>query len=359
MTRRLLPLALAACALALPACSDAPDPETTRQALERLAPTRAAITVGPAPTPAAYKVIFDRVDAASKVDGDGHRTPRRLERTVRRPFTSGVEGELQRRLGFEQDAPGSVERAVLLRPLPDEPRPDVYPPDRSRDAQRGRTVAGRICRVYVFDDDEYCVDAAGLVLSSRRGETVDVAVEVTDLGNTLTPAEIAESLAKGVSSRDTGSVRPLDPSSTPPGRTDWALPTPPTGFTFVGRYAVVPLTGETLKEGSRTVIGGIVDVYVRGVDAIVVDRGGKLDTSAVDDKDLGALESTSEVELAALGRGLSGTGGIGPFGYREVRAFPEKGRYVVVAGTVPEAELVEVARALRPSPGTTLRYLDR
>ncbi len=350
--------AAVALAVSVPACSTSPDPETMRQALERLAPSRAGEPLATLDPPASYRVSYQRITAASTRGSDGHLRPERLERTVRRPFLSAVKGELQRRLGFEQDALTSVERAVFLRPLPDEPRPDQYHPDASHDAQRNRQVANRECRVFLYDEAEYCIDGSGLVLASRVGTSVEVATKVTVLGSAPTPAEIASGLAVGVSDPARGSVRPLDASSSPPGRTDWSLPTPPEGFTFVGRYAAVPLTGELLNEGSRGITAGVVDVYVRGMDTIVVDRGGKLDLTEATDRNLGSLGNPVPVDLGALGAGRSGIGGIGPFGYREVRATPEKGRYVVVAGTVPVAQLIEIARSLRPSAGATLRYLD-
>ena len=103
-------------------------------------------------------------------------------------------------------------------------------------------------------------------------------------------------------------------------------------------------TGE-LAEGSRT--------------TIFVERGGKLDTSTVDENDLGALADAHDVDLGALGIGRAGIGGLGPYGYREVRATPSQGRYVVVAGTLPEDQLVDLARSLHAWPGTELRYLDQ
>jgi hypothetical protein len=313
----------------------------------------------PAATPpGAYRVTFDRITAAATHDDNGQFKPERLERTVARPFVEGVKGQVQRRLGFEQDAPNNLERAVLLRPLPDEARPDVFAPAARHDADRNRRVADRTCRVYLYGNDEYCVDGAGLVLASRVGPTVEVARKVELLGDAPSAADIAATLAKGVSDKKVGSVRPMQPDSSPPGRTDWSLAAPPDGFSYVGRYASVPLSGEVIEQGSRGIVAGIVAVSVRGSDTIIVDRGGKLDTGDVTDKNIGVLGSSEAVDLGALGPGRKGIGGVGPFGYREVRALPEKGRYVVVAGTVPLDQLVEVARALRPSPGTSLRYLD-
>ena len=127
---------------------------------------------------------------------------------------------------------------------------------------------------------------------------------------------------------------------------------------MVGRYATVPLTAELLKPDSKKVIAGLVDVYVRGADGVVVDRGGKLDQSSVGPEDLGSLVDARGVDLGPLGNGQVGIGGFGPFGYREVRVTQPGGRYVVVAGTLTEDQLIAIARSLRPRPGTELRYLD-
>lgn len=350
---------LVAVAAGLPACAgDDPPAETRSQALERLAPSRPAPSLTATTPPASYEVTLERVTATSDRD-EGVLRAERVVRTVTRPFVSVIKDSISRRFGFEQDSPTSVERAVFLRPLPDEPRPDAFTPDLSHATNRGRRLAGRDCRVYRYDKDEYCIDAAGLVLASRVGSTVEVAKKVTVKSDTApSAADIAATVGAGISDKSKGSVRRLEPTSSPPGRTDWSLAAPPEGFTLVGRYAVVPLTGELLTQGSTAIIAGVTDVYVRGIDVIVVDRGGRLNLSAVQDRDIGGLDDTTDVDLGQLGPGRVGIGGIGPFGYREVRASNEKGRYVVVAGTVPAEQLVEIARALRPSPGTELRYLE-
>jgi hypothetical protein len=248
-------------------------------------------------------------------------------------------------------------RVSFVRPLPDDPRPDTYPPDVA--PRFRRTIAGRVCASYVIDDDEYCVDKQGIVLLTRTVNSVEFARKVT-VGNETKSAEaLTRALAKGFANSDRGSIRPIDPDTAPEGATDYSLDAPPDGFALVGRYAVVPLTAEILKRNSRQVVAGVVDVYVRGGDAVVVERGGKLDTSEVGDQDLGTLLNAQDVDLGLIGAGNVGIGGVGAFGYREVRATPSKGRYVVVAGTLPADQLVAIARDLKGWPGNGMRFLDR
>jgi hypothetical protein len=188
---------------------------------------------------------------------------------------------------------------------------------------------------------------------------LEIAKRVTVGHATRTAAQLAAPLSLGFVNADRGSIRPIDPDTAPSGATDYSLDTPPEGFSLVGRYAVVALSKAVLDRSSRKVIAGIVDVYVRGIDALVIERGGKLDTSAADDSDLGVLHEPHDVDLGAvLGAGRAGIGGDGPYGYREVRAAPSQGRYVVIAGTLPEDELVSIAQSLRPWPGAQIRYLD-
>jgi len=235
----------------------------------------------------------------------------------------------------------------------------VYPPAQTAATNMVRTVAGRRCRVYRYDKRvEYCVDGAGLVLAAYDGTTVDVARSVTITDGPTTAAELAASLKDGFNDVNQGSIRPLTADSAPQGATDWSLAEPPEGFAMVGRYAVVALSDAVLKRSSLEVLAGVVDVYVRGIDAVVIDRGGRLDRVDPTVADLGSLAKIVSIDLGALGTGISGIGGLGPFGYGEVRATPMPGRYVSVSGTLSIDDLGKIARNLVPSPGTGLRYTD-
>jgi hypothetical protein len=211
----------------------------------------------------------------------------------------------------------------------------------------------------VIDGDEYCVDKQGIVLLTRTTNSVEIVKKVTAGTATKTVDALAKPLAAGFVNTDRGSIRPIDSDTAPEGATDYSLDAAPDGFAPVGRYAVVPLTSEILKRNSRQVVAGVVDVYVRGTDAVIIERGGKLDATPVGEADLGSLIGAHEVDLGILGSGSAGIGGNGAFGYREVRATPSRGRYVVVAGTLPEDQLVTIAQSLKAWPGTGMRFLDR
>ncbi len=343
--------------------------ETIEQVLARVAPPTGSEPLASVDEPTSYRIAYDRYDAAVNDAGpvpaivgrEGSRrklrAPKRVVRTVVRPFEERLGDVITRTLGFAGEAGSDAEtRVTLVRPLPNDPRPRVYPAFADKHDDQ-RVVAGRRCQNRVIGRDEYCIDEAGLVLVTRAAGWLEIATKVTLLDRKASPAALRDSLAQGFTDTSRGSIRPIDPESAPVG-TDWSLDAAPEGFELVGRYAVVPLTSEVLKRNSRKVIAGIVDVYVRGGDALVVERGGRLDAGAADDSDLGGLDDVSNVDLGALGAGRVGVAGNGPFGYREVRALPAQGKYVVVAGTLPADQLVEIARSLRSWPGTTIRYLD-
>jgi len=309
------------------------------------------------------RLLADHAEDDHDVVGTGAKKrraliPERLVRVVHRPFNETIRpGGVGRRLGFITDRPRGQPRVVLLRPLVDDPRPRLYP--LPGEARAVYTVARRKCTFQTDGRDRYCIDSAGLILASEVDETVEVATSVSTTPAAATATAIAAALAKGFINTDAGSVRPITPTSSPPGKPDLALPAPPTGFTHVGRYTVVALSNAVLERTSRKVAAGVVDVYVRGADALVVDRGGRLDTGDVTDEDLGGMTDATTVDLGALGPARAGIAGIGPFGYREVRFAPSKGRYVVVAGTLPLEELIALTRSLTTSPGTGLVYTDK
>jgi hypothetical protein len=338
--------------------------ENLSEVLARVAPARPFRALPDVDEPSSYRMTLDRYVTGrsdNTIVRDGKVKRKRLRpatetRSVVRPLNET--GSQIRRLGFVREAGAGESRVTLMRPLPDDPRPRLYLGDAPTPRQE-RTVAGRRCAVHVVGATEYCVDAAGLVLVARDRDTLEIATKVTRGNETRSVAQLRAPLAKGFLDTTRGSIRPVDPDTAPGGVTDYSLDAPPDGFTLVGRYAVVPVSKELLARSSRRVIAGIVDVYVRGADAVMIERGGKLDTTTVDESDLGSLVDVRDVDLGALGIGKVGIAGIGPWGYREVRATPSQGRYVVVAGTLAEDQLIALARALQPWPGTELRYLDK
>jgi hypothetical protein len=206
------------------------------------------------------------------------------------------------------------------------------------------------------DDVDECIDAAGLVLEevvrdgdtiTRRwvAESVDEAPRIDD-GLFALPDATTIAPAQGG-----GSAQAVDPSTAPPG-TFWQLDRDPAGFSHQARYAVVPPQAASADDPKTRdeVIAGVVDVYRRGIDVIVIDQGGTLGKvppfgtrSGSETVDLGELARVAEWYPTPTGA--------------EVRALLPPGRYVTLTGTVPADDLIALARALRPVEGTGLRYL--
>ena len=235
-----------------------------------------------------------------------------------------------------------------------------------------RKVAGRRCQVWrtggqlaatTFvppDGDDYidlCIDAAGLLLEEwqvHRGTAIRQRVAVTVDEGGVEPGALSQLPREATLGIDQGggSIVEIAPTARPVGPF-LEVPAPPDGFTLRGRYTVVPpQVGLVDPELRGKTLAATTDVYVRGVDAIVVERGGVLDLSdpwsvedAFPDVDLGEAIGTGEL--------VPGRGG------GEVRALLGSGRYLRVSGSVDLDTLVEVARSLVPSDdGAGLGFSD-
>src|SRR5205823_3057828 len=92
-----------------------------------------------------------------------------------------------------------------------------------------------------------------------------------------------------------GTILTLAPTSRSPGAPFWELAEPPTGFTFLGRFAVVPpQPGAGPAQRPSNVTTAVDDVYVRGADVIIVERtegGSPSQASEGSHIDLGPLGS--------------------------------------------------------------------
>lgn len=246
-----------------------------------------------------------------------------------------------------------------------------------------RGVGGRRCRVYrtlepiaagtltasaatARDYTDNCFAADGLlleelwvtegrVLRRRIATAVDrnppVAGDIFDAFGTLLDPK-----------QGGGSIRAVDPTSAPPGGPFWGTLAVPNGFTYRGRYAIVPpQREETPEEGpqaspfegseSRKRVGAVADVWERGIDVLILEQGGAVDNSDVYEVDPG--EPTFEVP------GL-GTGQVVLDGrLNEVRFPLPSGRYVRLLGTLSADTLRGAAMSLRAEgEGTGLVYLD-
>lgn len=249
-------------------------------------------------------------------------------------------------------------------------------------AREQREVAGRRCRVYrslepvaagtltrepatATDYTDSCFGADGLLLEEvwvtdgrllRRRLAVEVELEPAIRSGTF------ESFGRLLEPRQGGgSIRPVEPTSAPPGAMSWSGAVVPEGFTFRGRFAVVPPMREQgldpsseldpIEQPSNKRIGALADVWERGIDVLVVEQGGAADGTRV--FELAPGEPTFDVP------GL-GTGQVALDGrLNEVRFPLPGGRYVRVLGTVPASVLRAVSESLRPAgEGTGLVYVD-
>lgn len=312
--------------------------------------------------PAAYRITY-RTDAGTEV------------LTVARPFESRIETYDS---GDGTGRPASIEittfgrssrRAGDAAPLTVAIAPGVAPGDArvehllgGDELERGgrKTIAGRTCDVYrtgqslrlvelLAQDDgdgvEVCIDAAGLVLEEREGDRVRTATEVEidpdldertfDVGERTIPV-----LDGG------GAVQELTEDSRPPAPF-WELgddlPLPRTG-----RYAVVPPQPDAFSDprnrGQR--VATTTDVLTDGFDLIVVDRGGSLGSVDL----VAETEGGEEVDLGVLGDGVLVHTAYGA----EITVALGEGRFVRITGTLPDDELVAVARGLHEVDGGEL-----
>jgi hypothetical protein len=224
-----------------------------------------------------------------------------------------------------------------------------------------REVAGRRCQVWrtggaqaattfvaPTDDDHFdlCVDEDGLLLEEWQvdgGVAIRQRVAVDVEVGTVTAAEVARLPRESTLPVDLGGGSLVETAAdAQPVGPFLEVGAAPAGFTHRGRFTVVPPQAGLLEGGERAkVLAATTDVYVRGADAVIVERGGVLDLSdpwtvndAFPDVDLGPAVGTGEL---VPGR----TGG-------EVRALLGSGRYLRVSGSIDLDELVAIARDLVP-----------
>ncbi|HEX4903853.1 MAG TPA: hypothetical protein VFU93_00280 [Acidimicrobiales bacterium] len=306
-------------------------------------------------------------------DGDDV-TTQEATRLVERPFRSRFEaGELVRVADFgyfgEREPGDETEvRTAVPAPSPGDVRADLLDLDGGGAVRR---IAGRECQVHTFGaqlllgtvadggDTETCIDADGLVLEevvrdadgivSRWVATaVDIEPETTDADFAL------EGVAARPAAEGGGSLREVEPTSRSEGQF-YELAEVPAGFVHRGRYAVVP-PQEANPEDENTrahVIAGVVDVWVRGIDVLVLDQGGTLGRVPPFG---GHPNGTPEDELSAQYRGVAES--IRSAHANEVRVLLPPGRYVKVIGTLPVDELIDLLADLTSSEGEGLVYLD-
>jgi hypothetical protein len=307
------------------------------------------------------------------VDGEAHETEATL--TVQRPFRSRFEaGDLLRIADFgyfAEKEPGDETEVVTAvpTPAPGDIRVDVLdlgPP------VEARAVLDRVCEVHRFgaslltgihvegDTVEACIDADGIVLeevTTIGGEIVErrLATRVEVDPTVPDSSFVLEGFEPRSADDGGGSLQAVVPTSRPPGLF-FQLDVAPEGFERKGRYAMVPPQRARLDdEHTRPqYIAGMVEVWTRGLDVVVIEQGGTLGRIPPFGADPNGELVDDLGDVAALGELL-----LTPYG-AEVRGLIPPGRYLKVRGTLPVDDLLAITRALVrvEGDGTGLVYID-
>ncbi|HET6908065.1 MAG TPA: hypothetical protein VFH54_01905 [Mycobacteriales bacterium] len=346
---------------------------------------------GPIPVPhyavpAAYQISY--------VVTTPHGQPSTERVSVRRPFESVDEFRngappgtttyltIVNRLGAQVLESGTAQATELQVPAaaaPQDMRPDVIVAAGLRSHALkyvgAETILGRRCQVFrsaaplrsgpvqpVSSPSTYtdtCIDGQGLVLREKtvqRGILVSErrAVDVAIGPSAVADAPFALTGTHTPVDSGGGAFTALTFASRPPGGS-WALVAPPIGFQWVGRYAVIPPQPSDAGASAFSVgpppgqVSELDDVFVRGVDVIVVQQGSTLNGAS-----FAPPNNAQPVALGALGAGQLQVGG----SVSTITAEPYGGRrFLRLSGTLPPDELLAIARSLTLQAGGTLTRL--
>ena len=332
-----------------------------RTGSERTSNPAGPIEIGPGPD--AYAVTYEVREPG--------RPPIREVVAVERPYASRRVTPADEtvtdfaRLAVNPEA--GVRTVVSPPPAPVDPRPGLVV---ARAVEEGflapreqRRVAGRTCQVYRALEPvssstisaalpgrytDTCIDGDGLVLEEWQvtdGEAVRqrLAVDVAERADV--PAITAEPTLSA--RQGGGSVLAVDPASRPEGRF-YELAAAPDGFRLRGRYAVVPpQAGLEDPDTRRRAVASTADVFERGPDVLIVDRGSTLNLDR-------AFQPRPEGRpIADLGPAFGGEAGelLLSWNGPEVRWGDEDGRFVRVYGTVDIDTILATMRSLRATEG--------
>ena len=250
--------------------------------------------------------------------------------------------------------PGAAPSDVRVNPIL-----EMAEKERLLERREVRKVAGRRCQVFrsgtllsspalvePTDDSfaETCVDAAGLILEETlvdEGEVLSrrLAVDVDESPNL---DGISFTMAEGEPvpvQKGGGVVQPLTLDSRPPGDF-FELPTPPPGFSHLGRFSVIPPQPDNFSDPTRDgfIFGGVTDVFEAGDAFIAIDQWATLRGH----EPPAGPTAIATVDVEGLGTGdlsLSGAGS-------ELRFNLAGGRFVRLRGPVEPDELTRIAREL-------------
>jgi hypothetical protein len=192
-----------------------------------------------------------------------------------------------------------------------------------------------------------CIDQQGLVLeeqwTTKEGVRVLTkrAVEL-ELGDDVPAVHVPKadplSTAQG-----NGAIHEVGADQAPPFQEAWHLDVPE-GFTFVGRYAVVPARLELGGSGAGGAAGQpdvalYTDVWRRGADVLLLDQGATRGGPAPFD----ATTRIGTVDLGPLGQGELAV----DLRSAEVRFTRPGNGFVRLSGTIPLDELAHLATQLQ------------
>jgi hypothetical protein len=313
--------------------------------------------------PRSYRIAY-RVEIFSGKE----KTTTTSELFVHRPFESRAGDSVE---AFTRHAERGSSFFIPPGPTITDRRPDAVLHDAVRDGYADkrelRRVTGRTCRVFrtgagstspslpplerVRELTDVCVDEAGLILEEvtyGKGKIIrrSVATSVSEHPR-VSDDTFRVPKPKG-DPRQVGSVLELEPDSRLPGGTFWELPKSPKGFTFRGRYSVVPAgqPGFTDPLSRGNVITFVSEVWTDGADVLVIEQG-----ATQGSEPFGPDRNARDVKAGKLGRGelrysMSAS---------EVRFLTGGTRFVTVRGTLAPSKLLAIARSLRGRPEGPLR----
>ena len=241
------------------------------------------------------------------------------------------------------------------------------------EAREWRRIDGRECRVFrtggpvgagespPYDPEgpEYadiCVDRTGFLLeelwvSDGRALRRKLAIRI-EPGETVPPRLLEHTATPIPAAQGGGSVREVESDSYPPGRS-WFARSLPDGFEQFGRYAVVPAQPELVDEEQRARRrASIVDVWLRGIDLLIIDQGGTIGGVDIFSPD----PSAQPVQAGDFGEAEA----IPDFRMNEIRISLDRGRWIRIQGTLDFDDLLDVAEGLEVIESETneLVYLD-
>jgi hypothetical protein len=206
----------------------------------------------------------------------------------------------------------------------------------------------RVAKATASDYVDTCVDQAGLVveeLTVKGGKAVQriTATEITgDI--TYDPGNLDLQGTPVALDQGGATFTPLDAGAPPPTAGYRALPAPPEGFEYRGRFQLVtadqttpPTTDTSTPPPPTNPVTSWVDVYVHGIDFVVVRQGPT--TAEPNSSDATAAQT---VDLGPLGSGRILLGAVGT----SVIAHPTPDGFVEVTGTLASSRLQDIIRSL-------------